>query len=371
MSRHPLYTDYLRDDLRGHQREIEAALRKVLDSGRFILGGEVAAFEKEFADWLGVRHAIAVASGTDAIEVLLRGVGIGRGDTVAVPSHTAVACVSAITRAGAAPFLVDVDPAAFTITPEIMERVLRDRAEIRAVLAVHLYGQSADMPALQSLCDEHGVILLEDCAQAHGATWRGRKAGTLSRGAAFSFYPTKNLGALGDGGAITTNDDALAERLRGLREFGWRERYISAVEGVNSRLDELQAAVLRVKLRTLDSRNAARRRLAAVYGEALGAMKDVIVPVNLPEREHAFHLYVIRAKHRDALMKHLLHAGVPVGLHYPAAIHQQPAYAWLPHGSLAQTEALMPEILSLPLHPYLSDEAMRFTVDAIHRFPKP
>jgi dTDP-4-amino-4,6-dideoxygalactose transaminase len=276
--------------------------------------------------------------------------------------------VSAIARAGATPVFVDVDAATFTLTAASLEEALDNEKSVKAVLAVHLYGHPADMAGLHAVCERHGLTLIEDCAQAHGATWQGKKAGSLSRGAAFSFYPTKNLGAIGDGGAITTGDDALAARIRELRQYGWRERYISAVEGVNSRLDEMQAAILRVKMQAIDSRLGARRRLAALYGEALRDLPDIKPPSVQPGCEHAWHLYVIRSKRRDALMKHLLGAGVPVALHYPAAVHQQPAYAAVKHAALTQTEALVPEILSLPLHPYLGEDAIQLTVDAIRRF---
>ena len=370
MASHPLFTAYPLEDYRAHQQEIEEAIHRMLERGHYILGGEVTAFEQEFARWNGVRHAIGVANGTDAIELLLRGLGIGRGDAVVVPSHTAVASISAIARAGAAPVFLDVDPATFTVTPESLAAALMAShvEKIKAVLAVHLYGHPADMAGLQAICDRNGIVLLEDCAQAHGATWQGRKVGSLARGAAFSLYPTKNLGAIGDGGIITTDDDELAVRIREIRQYGWRERYISAVEGVNSRLDEMQAAILRVKLRALDARNATRRKLAALYNEGLREVPCAVAPVVRAGCEHAWHLYVIRSKQRDALMKHLLEAGVPVALHYPAAVHQQPAYAAVKRGSLAHTETLVPEILSLPLHPFLSEEAVRFTLDAIKGF---
>lgn len=366
-----LFKAYPLEDFRAHQPEIEAALHSMLERGHYILGGEVAAFEEEFAGWIGARHAIGVANGTDAIELLLRGLGIGRGDGVAVPSHTAVASVSAIARVGAAPLFLDVDADTYTITPESLEAALRGGNSVKAVLAVHLYGHPADVSGLQAICDQHGIILLEDCAQAHGAIWQNKKVGSLARGAAFSFYPTKNLGAIGDGGAITTNDDALAARIREVRQYGWRERYISAVEGVNSRLDEMQAAILRVKLRSLDAGIATRRKLAALYSDGIKTLTHMTAPLEKPGYLHAWHLYVILSKQRDALMKHLLDAGVPVALHYPAAVHQQPAYAGLKHGSLKQTEALIPDILSLPLHPFLNEDAVHFTLDALHKFKAP
>lgn len=367
----PRFSQYPIEDFRAQHREIEGALHWVCQSGNYILGEEVAAFEGEFAEWLGARHVIGVGSGSDAIEIMLRGLGIGTGDAVVLPSHTAVACVCAVARAGANPVLVDVDPATFTMQPESVEEMLKKDKSVKAVLAVHLYGHPAGMAFLQSVCDRHGVILLEDCAQAHGATWRGHKAGTLAHAAAFSFYPTKNLGALGDGGAVVTDNHALAMRVREIRQHGWRERWISAVEGVNSRLDELQAAVLRVKLRSLDGAQAARQRLAMVYTEGLRGVPGVITPVVRHDCGHAFHLYVIRAHQRDALSQHLAEAGVPVARHYPAAIHQQPAYRGLLHGPLPHTEKLVQEILTLPLHPYLSEDILRHVVDVIRRFPKP
>jgi dTDP-3-amino-3,4,6-trideoxy-alpha-D-glucose transaminase len=371
MASHPLFTAYPLKDFLAHREEIEGAVDAVLARGSYIMGTEVTSFEQEFASWAGVRHAIGVASGTDAIELLLRGLGIGQGAGVAVPSHTAVASVAAIARAGAAPVFVDVDAGTFTITPESLDEALQADRSIKAALAVHLYGHPAHMPGLQSVCDRHGVILLEDSAQAHGASLDGKKTGSLGRGAAFSFYPTKNLGAIGDGGAITTNDEALAARIREMRQYGWRERYISAVEGVNSRLDEIQAAILRIKLRTLDVRLAARRRLAQLYTEGLADIPGIVAPMVQPNVAHAYHLYVVRSVHRDALIKHLLDAGVPAAVHYPAAVHQQPAYATLNRGSLAHTEALIPEILSLPLHPYLSEEAVAFTLDTIRQHIAP
>lgn len=367
----PNFSQYPLEDFRAQQRAIESALHGACQSGRYILGGEVAAFEGEFAAWLGARHVIGVGSGSDAIELMLRGLDVGVGDAVALPSHTAVACVAAVVRAGASPVLVDVDPATFTLQPERLDEALQSNKSVRAVLAVHLYGHPAGMASLQSVCDHHGVILLEDCAQAHGATWRGHRSGTLAHAAAFSFYPTKNLGALGDGGAVATDNHALAARIREIRQMGWRERCISAVEGVNSRLDEIQAAVLRVKLRALDTSQEVRQRLAGIYTEGLRGVPGIIPPVVRHDCGHAFHLYVVRAHERDALSQHLSDTGIPVARHYPAAIHQQPAYAALPHGPMPHTEKLIQEILTLPLHPYLAEEALGYVVEVIRRFKKP
>jgi dTDP-4-amino-4,6-dideoxygalactose transaminase len=366
------FSSYPLEDLRHCRSEILRAIEATLDGGAFILGHEVAAFETEFAAFNGCRHAIGVANGTDAIELLLRALGIGPGHQVAVPSQTAVASVSAIERAGAAPVFVDIDLETFTIDPEALTELLASPhlEGIRAVLAVHLYGHPSSMDQLQRLCDERKIILFEDCAQAHGASWQGRPVGSLGHGAAFSFYPTKNLGAIGDGGAVTTNDDALANQVRCLRQYGWRDRYISAEPGVNSRLDEIQAAILRVKLRRLADANAARRRLAALYGELLGGCEEVRLPVVRPDGEHAFHLFVIRCARRDALCQHLVEHGIPAALHYPAAVHQQPAYRRIAARSpaLPRTEEAVRTILSLPLHPYLSEEAVRLTASTILEF---
>jgi dTDP-4-amino-4,6-dideoxygalactose transaminase len=366
-----LFTPYPLEDYKRHQSDIDGALLAALNAGHYILGSQVTAFEKEFAGYIGAKHCIGVANGTDSIELLLRGLGIGAGAKVAVPSQTAVASISSIARAGATPVFLDVDGSTFTITPESLEATLAAPAGagMRAVLAVHLYGHPADMRRLQEICDRHGLVLLEDCAQAHGATHNGTPVGSMGRGGSFSFYPTKNLGAIGDGGGVTTDDDELADNIRCIRQYGWRERYISAVEGINSRLDELQAAILRVKLRTLPESIASRRRLASIYNDRLSGL-PVRVPTVAPGCEHAYHLYVIRTPQRDELMKHLNENGVPAALHYPAAVHQQPAYEHTRQASLPlpETDALVKEILSLPLHPWLSEDAVLFAAEQVRAF---
>lgn len=368
----PTFSAYPLEDCLAHQEEIQAALQGFLRGGSYILGPEVAAFEREFAQFVGASQAIGVANGTDAIEVLLRALEIGPGDAVAVPSHTAVASASGIARAGAQPIFVDIEPDTFTISPDALEDLLKSPggSRIKAVLAVHLYGHPCDMKRLEAVARAHDVILLEDCAQAHGAVSRGRSVGSLARAAAFSFYPTKNLGALGDGGAITTSDVALAEACRVVRQYGWKDRYISASQGVNSRLDELQAALLRIKLRSLPAGLRRRRELAALYGSLLKGCPDLVPPVCRQECEHAYHLYVVRTSRRDGLMKHLQDRGIPVALHYPAAIHQQPGYAEVADLSppLPSTETVMKEILTLPLHPYLDDAAVHYTCASIREY---
>jgi dTDP-4-amino-4,6-dideoxygalactose transaminase len=365
------FSAYPLEDYRAHRDDIQRALQRSLELGHYILGSEVAAFEQEFASFVGVAHSIGVANGTDAIELLLRALDIQEGSSVAVPSQTAVASVSAIVRAGATPLFVDVDPVTFAMLPESLDQAIHSPAgtQLKAVLAVHLYGHPAEMDELRGLCDGHNLILLEDCAQSHGAMYHGKPVGSIGRGAAFSFYPTKNLGAIGDGGAVATNDTALADKVRWLRQYGWRERYISDFDGINSRLDELQAAILRVKLPFLTPNNERRRSLAAIYEKGLRNL-PIQTPVSQPCCEHAYHLYVIRAKQRDALMKYLTSRSIPTSRHYPAAVHQQPGYAALAQRSppLPNTEALVPEILSLPLHPYLTMEAVKYTIDAIHDF---
>ena len=368
----PAFPHFPLEDYRHQAAEIDAAVAGALARGEYILGREVAAFEREFAAFVGVGHAVGVANGTDAIELMLRALGIGPGDRVVVPSHTAVASAAGIERAGAQPVFCDIDTATCTLCPQALDDLMASPhgAKVKAVLAVHLYGHPADWAGLSEVADRNGLILLEDCAQAHGATVEGRQVGSLGTAAAFSFYPTKNLGAIGDGGAITTNDAALAGRLRSLRQYGWVERYISREAGVNSRLDELQAAILRVKLRSLASGVVRRRELAAAYARGLAGLSDPILPAVRPGCGHAFHLHVVRSRSRDRLLRHLADSGVPVALHYPAAIHQQPGYARAAMASpaLPRTEEVVRTILTLPLHPYLGVEAIGFVCERIRLF---
>jgi dTDP-4-amino-4,6-dideoxygalactose transaminase len=344
-----------------HRAEIEAAMHEALEGGAYILGPAVTAFEREFARFIGDGYVIGVASGTDALVLALRGAGIGPGDRVFTVSHTAVATVAAVELAGAAPVLVDVDPRTLTIDPDRLDGAVRcdsRPARRRAVIAVHLYGQAADMPAVLDVARRHDLVVVEDCAQAHGARLDGRPVGTFGAAAAFSFYPTKNLGALGDGGAVFTTDGALAERVRELRQYGWRERYISEVPGMNSRLDELQAAILRVKLRYLDQENAARARVAGRY-RALLAGTELALPEVRPDASHVWHQFVVRSPRRDSLRQALQQAGIGTLVHYPLAVHQQPGYRGrlaLDPSGLAHTEAAAREVLSLPMHGHLGEE---------------
>ena len=346
-----------------HRDEIDEAIRRVLESGSYILGEEVASFEREFAEYIGVREAIGVGSGTDALHLALRACGVGRGDLVITVSHTAVATVAAIELAGAEPRLVDIEPKTFTIdVAELNSAAVAHRGRVKAIIPVHLYGHPADMPSVMEIASRHGLFVIEDCAQSHGATVNGRKTGAWGHVAAFSFYPTKNLGCLGDGGALATNDLELAGRARLLRQYGWRTRYVSEIAGMNSRLDEIQAAILRVKLRQLDMENLRRREIADLYGGLLRNAGNVIVPKCVGDVEHAYHQYVIRSKRRDELAAFLRANGVSTAILYPLPIHSQPAYKdripKAPEG-LLETEAACAEILSLPMHPHLSDDQVR------------
>ncbi len=346
---------------RALRAEIDAAVARALDSGWYILGTEIRAFEAEFAAWLGVSNAIGCGNGTDAIALALRGLGIGPGCTVVTVSHTAVATVAAIEMTGATPLLIDIDPVFYTMDPAALEAVLRGPPAglppVKAVVPVHLYGQPADLDRIVPLCRSHGVALIEDCAQAHGARLHGQRVGTFGDAATFSFYPTKNLGALGDGGAVATNDPALAEKIGALRQYGWHKHYISEEVGVNSRLDEIQAAILRAKLPHLDGQNARRRDIAAAFGAALTA-SPLAPPRQRDDTAHVFHLYVTRSAQRDRVQAALREAGVGSGIHYPVPVHLQPAYTGriaLGPGGCPQTEAAAKEILSLPIYPELTN----------------
>ena len=347
---------------RAHKAEIDAAVQRALESGWYILGKEGAAFEAEFAAWLGAgQHAVGCANGTDALALILRGLGIGPGMTVATVSHTAVATVAAIEMVGATPLLLDIDPDTYTMDADELVSVLDHPPPglppIRAVIPVHIYGQACELGPMLTATRELGIPLIEDCAQCHGATLNGRMLGTLGTAAAFSLYPTKNLGALGDGGVLATADAALAERIAAIRQYGWRERYVSSLVGVNSRLDEVQAAILRVKLTALDAGNARRRAIAGAYDAAL-AGGPIAPPARRPGAEHVFHQYVLRTADRAAVQAALKAQGIGTGIHYPVPVHQQAAYEGrVPLGpaGCAETAAAAQEVLSLPMYPELTD----------------
>lgn len=366
---HPWSVPYPQADQHRHEPELRGAWQRVCESGSYILGREVEEFEREFAAFLGAGRVVGVASGTDAIELMLRALNIGPGCKVAVPSFAPSAVASGVMRSGAEPVFADIDPGTFTLCPESLDGLLSSPqgSGVRAALVVHLYGHPADWQGLRRVADEHGIELLEDCAQAHGALWQGRMTGTLGRAAAFSFYPTKNLAALGDAGAVATHDAELAERLRVIREYGWGRRHISDYKGVNSRLDELQAAVLRVKLATLRGSLMLRRRLAAEYDARLWGSRVVTPPVVSGGCEHAYHQYVVRTTRREALLQHLVQAGIPAAVHYPVPLHRQRAFGGSPV-PLPEAERAAAEVISLPVHPYLTEEATGTVCEAIERF---
>jgi dTDP-4-amino-4,6-dideoxygalactose transaminase len=347
-----------------YQEEIDAAIKNVLRKGHFILGEEVVAFEREFSDYLGIQHTIGVANGTDALHLALAACDIGPGDEVITVAHTAVATVSAILLAGAKPVFVDIDPVTFTLDPEKLAEVYT--LKVKAIIAVHIYGQCVDLDGVMAFAKEKDLVVIEDCAQCHGAFYKGRRAGTWGDISCFSFYPTKNLGALGDGGAVATNSTALYEKISLLRQYGWKERFISLCFGWNSRLDEIQAAILRVKLRNLDEDNRKRQRIAEHYIQAL-SQTELVLPQTGKDRDHVFHLFVIRAQERALLIEQMDKQGIKCGVHYPMPIHKQPGYAeeFGEKVSLPETERAAKEILSLPMYPQLKHEEVDRVIMAL------
>jgi dTDP-4-amino-4,6-dideoxygalactose transaminase len=347
-----------------HKDEIDNAIKNVLESGWYILGKEVELFEQEFAEYIGVSFGIGVGSGTEAIHLALAACQIGAGDEVITVSHTAVATVAAIEATGAKAIMVDVEPDYFTIDPNKIKTAITLRT--KAIVPVHLYGQPAELDPILKIARKHNLRVIEDCAQAHGAIYKNKRVGSYGDMACFSFYPTKNLGALGDGGMVVTNDAELAERVNLLRQYGWKERYISQFAGSNSRLDELQAAVLRVKLRSLDKDNSKRIQLAKEYDSQLSCT-NLVLPKQRESSTHVYHLYVVRSDKRDELLTYLREKGIGASIHYPVPVHLQPAYDQGQY-ALPQTEQMAKEILSLPMHPELNSGDMQKIIDIIKEF---
>ncbi|HQP31239.1 MAG TPA: DegT/DnrJ/EryC1/StrS family aminotransferase [Deltaproteobacteria bacterium] len=346
--------------------EILAALEKALRSGRYILGEEGARFEERFAGVCGCRHALGVASGTDALFLVLKAWGVGQGDEVITVANTFAATALAIAYTGATPVFVDIAPDSHLIDPRCIEAAITRKT--KAIIPVHLYGQCADMDAIMAIADRHGVAVLEDACQAHGALYRGRQAGGLGHAAAFSFYPTKNLGAYGDAGAITTNDADLDGRLRLLRNYGQTDRYHHVIKGYNSRLDELQAALLNAKLKRFMDWTARRQEVARRYDEHLAGIN--LIPLRLEEGStHVYHQYVITVPERDALQEHLKSRGIATLIHYPVPLHRQAAFGDARVvGDLRQTELRAAQILSLPVHPWLKDQEVDQIIGAVLDF---
>lgn len=352
-----------------YQNEIESAVLSVLRKGRYILGNEVEAFEKEFSEYLDVNFAIGVANGTDAIEIAIRALDIKPGDEIITVSHTAVATVAAIESTGAIPILVDVDPFFYTIDPAELNRALSPRT--KAVIAVHLYGQSVDLDAVLNFCTRNNIYLIEDCSQAHGAKWKNKFLGTIGDIGCFSCYPTKNLGAYGDAGIIVSNNENFAVKVKLLREYGWQDRYISNIAGRNSRLDEIQAAVLRVKLKYLNLNNSRRREIATEYSMNLAKL-PLTLPSSREDCIEVFHLYVIRLDNREKLRLHLEKYGIQAGIHYPIPIHMQPAYRDRIRviGQMNTTKKISTEVLSLPIYPELLPSDQEKVIKSINTFFK-
>jgi len=348
---------------------VRDAMDAVLERGDFILGGSVGEFEESFAQFTGTAHAVGVDSGLSAIELSLRAMGVGPGDEVITAANTFIASVLPVSYVGATPVLVDVDPRTYDLDLEQVEAAITPRT--RAIMPVHLYGQPVDMDALMAIAERHGLDVIEDACQAHGARYRGRRAGSFGHAAAFSFYPAKNLGAYGDGGLVTTDDPEVADRIRLLRNYGSVTKYHHEVKGMNHRLDTLQAAVLHVKLARLDAWNAARRRHAAAYDAHLQD-SGLELPAVRAGAEHVYHLYVVRSPERDALQAHLRDHGVATGIHYPVPVHLQPAYRDLGKGpgSFPVTEQLANEILSLPMYPELTEPQIAHVADAVRSFER-
>jgi dTDP-4-amino-4,6-dideoxygalactose transaminase len=352
---------------RNLRNEINAAIQGVMDRTDFILGPDVTKLEEEFAAYCGTKYAVGVDSGLSALELSLRALGVGHGHEVIVPAHTFTATAAAVTFAGATPVFVDVDPETWTLDPEQVERAITPRT--KAILPVHLYGLPADMNMILGIAEKYNLVVVEDACQAHGALYKGHRAGSLGNASGFSFYPTKNLGACGDGGMVTTNDSRVVETIRALRNCGQRTKNVHELEPFNHRLDNLQAAILRVKLHYLDEWIGLRRKWAALYNTLL-AGNGLRLPVVPPGYEHVYHLYVIRSKNRYALQSHLKEQGIGTAIHYPNPVHLQPFYqnGTDRHGQFPIAENICSEILSLPMYPELTEEQVDYVIESVKKF---
>ncbi len=348
--------------------EMDQAYERVMNSGWYILSEEVNVFEREFAEYLGVRHCIGVGNGLEALQLILMALGIGPGDDVIVPANTYIASWLSVSYVGARPVPVEPDPGTHNIDPSKIEKAITSRT--KAIMPVHLYGQPSEMGEIWEVADRHGLKIVEDSAQTHGAIYRGKMSGTFGVAAGFSFYPTKNLGAFGDAGAVTTNDDDLADKIRVLRNYGSRKKYFNEVKGHNSRLDPLQAAFLRVKLKFLDRWNARRKEIAEFYLDALNGMDELSLPKTALDASHVWHLFVVMHPRRDHLQKYFERNGVATLIHYPVPPHLSEAYAELGYkpGDFPITEKIANSILSIPIGPHLSLDDAHYVVDSIRRF---
>ena len=348
------------------KNELDEAYRRVMESGWYILGGEVEAFELEFASYCNAKYCIGVGNGLEALHLILRALEIGPGDEVIVPANTYIATWLAVSYAGAKPVPVEPNEATYNINPELIESAITSRT--KAILPVHLYGQPADIDSINEIARRYNLKVIEDVAQAHGATYKGKRVGCLSHAAGFSYYPGKNLGAFGDAGAVVTNDDEIAARVKVLRNYGSEKKYYNDVKGFNSRLDEMQAAFLRVKLRRLDEWNERRRKIASIYASKLKGIENLILP-DIPEwAEPVWHLFVIRQDNRDNLQKHLENAGVGTLIHYPVPPHLSNAYSDFRNRSLPITEKISQTILSIPMGPHMSMEDISHICEIINQY---
>ena len=354
-------------EYRAFEAKVGSAILNVLGKTDFILGSEVSLFENEFASFCGAEYAVGVDTGLSGLELILRAYEIGPGDEVITTANTFIASALAISSVGATPRLIDADPETYTLDVSALEAAITPHTA--AIMPVHLYGHPADMDAILKIAEHHGLPVIEDACQAHGARYRGRRVGSLANAAAFSFYPAKNLGAYGDGGIVVTNDRKVAEYVRMARNYGQRERYCHVIRGFNRRLDTLQAAILRVKLNDLDRRNEARREHARLYRKLLGNL-DVILPVEQSYAEAVWHLFVVRVQRRDMLRAYLSERGIATGIHYPIPIHLQEAYRDLGYaaGDFPVTEHCAEQILSLPMYPELTVEMIHYVADVISDF---
>jgi dTDP-4-amino-4,6-dideoxygalactose transaminase len=361
----------LQAQYRSIKSEVDEAIQRVLDTSAFILGREVEAFERAFAAYVGARECVGVSNGTTAIQLALQACGVGAGDEVIVPANTFFATAEAVSTAGATPVFVDCTPDTCNLDPARIDEVITERT--RAIIPVHLYGQSADLDAISAVAERHHLFVIEDAAQAHGARYRGRRVGSFGRAGCFSFYPGKNLGAYGEGGAVVTDDAGVARRLRMLRDHGSEQKYRHELIGYNFRLEGIQGAVLNVKLKYLDDWNALRRAHAARYRELLRPLADsgaLALPSAAAYAEHVYHLFVIQTDARDALQRYLSAAGVQTGIHYPVPIHLQPAYAALGHreGDFPHAESQARRVLSLPMFAELTEQQLKYVADALADF---
>jgi len=349
------------------REEVREAVDRVLDGGQYIMGPEVKTFEQEVAEYVGVKHAIGVANGTDALLLALDAAGVGKGDEVITTPFTFFATAEVVSQLGATPVFVDIDPKTYNIDVEQIKAKITEKT--KAIIPVHIFGQPANMDEIMEIAEKHNLFVLEDAAQAMGAEYKGKKIGSLGHAATYSFFPTKNLGGYGDGGMVVTNDDELARKIRILRVHGSNPKYYHSMIGYNSRLDELQAAILRIKLRQLDQWNDARRQKAALYNELL-AGTPVVTPYHAEDRKHIYHLYIVQAEERDELMQHLKENGISTGVYYPVPLHQQEVYKPLGYneGSLPVAEYMSKRTFALPLYAELEDETIRMIADTIKAF---